>query len=280
MSWRGPDGWQSYEPPVDPGVGEPGVGEPLEGESPAPVAELSPQEEEALWLRWKERGDAASRELLIEGYMPYARALAGRLYGRRWTEEIAFEEYQQLAMVGLLESIERFVPGQGAKFRTYAYSRIQGAILNGLEQVTERQQQLVTRRRILAERTASLVPEPVPVDESERLLKELGDIAVGLALGYILEGLVAGPDPDARRPADPYAQMELRETRQQVWKMVARLPEREREVVEMHYAQSRRFEEIARVLQLSRGRVAQLHRKAIVRLRGLVNKAEKCDVAY
>ena len=275
MSWRGPDGWQPYEPPVNPGAGE-----SFERELPEGVEELPLEDEGSLWQRWKGAGDAEARGLLAHRYLLYARALAGRLYGRRRTDEIEFEEYHQFAVVGLMEAIERFVPGQGAEFRTFAFSRIQGAILNGLDRLTERQQQFAMRRRILSERTASLAPDDSSQEDSQRLLEDLGDVAVGLALGFILEGLVAGPDPDERRPVDPYAQVELREARQQLRKMISRIPEREREVLEMHYANARRFDEIAKVLQLSKSRVSQIHQEAIARLRALVTKAEKCDVAY
>jgi RNA polymerase sigma factor for flagellar operon FliA len=275
MSWRGPDGWQPDEPPVNAGVGE-----PFEAELSEQVGELPLEDEGSLWQRWKGAGDAEARGLLAHRYLLYARALAGRLYGRRRTDEIEFEEYQQFAVVGLMEAIERFEPGKGAEFRTFAFGRIQGAILNGLDRLTERQQQFAMRRRLLSERTASLAPSHSSQEDAERLLTELGDVAVGLALGFILEGLVAGPDLEEQKPVDPYTQVELREARQQLRKMVARIPERERQVLEMHYVHARQFDEIAKGLQLSKSRVSQIHQQAIARLRALVTRAEKCDVAY
>ena len=212
--------------------------------------------------------------------MPFARRLAGRIYARRPHDEVQFDEYEQFAMVGLLEAVERYAPDAGAAFRTFAFPRIQGAIMNGLARLTERQQQMAQRRHAAAERAESFMPEPLSLERTEELLSELGEIGVGLALGFILEGDGLYPEPQSEPGADPYAQFELRQVHQQLWKMVGRLTERERGIIEMHYKQSRRFEEIARVLGVGKSRVSQLHRQAIVRLRDLISKAEQCDVSY
>jgi RNA polymerase sigma factor for flagellar operon FliA len=212
--------------------------------------------------------------------MAYAKALAARLYARRTHDEIAFDDYQQLAMVGLMEAVGRYEPGRGAKFTTFALPRIHGAILNGVERLTERQQQLAFRRRVAAERTESLIPDDLSADPTERLLGQLERIGVGVALGFLLEGTAMVIGPDEALPENVYARVELRQLHDQLWHMVERLTPREREVVWMHYREGRPFEEIARTIGVTKGRVSQLHRQALERLRSLVGKSERCDVAY
>lgn len=277
MTWRGADAWQPYEPPSGRDAKERLETLDLRGER---AEGQLPEDEGDLWRHWRLTADATAHGTLVKRYMPFAKRLAGRIYARRPHDEIQFDEYEQFAMVGLLESIERYAPEAGAAFRTFAFPRIQGAILNGLARLTERQQQMASRRRIASERTGSFAPEPLSLERTEELLSELGEIGVGIALGFILEG--AGPSLELQSgpSADPYEQCELRQIRQQMWQMVGRLSERERGIIEMHYKESRRFEEIARAMGLGKSRVSQLHRQAILQLRALISKAERCDVSF
>jgi RNA polymerase sigma factor for flagellar operon FliA len=236
-------------------------------------------DEAPLWQRWR-GGDGSAREKLIERYLPYSKAIAARLYARRPIDDVEFEEYQQFATVGLLESIDRYRPDRGAQFTTFATPRIRGAVLSGVERLTERRQQTAFRRRAMSERVASLVQDDVSPNHTQALLDELEKIGVGVALGLILEGTGMLSRPEDGLPDDAYAQVELRQAHQRLWEMVKHLTDRERQVVELHYREARRFEEIARTLRLSKGRVSQLHRQALTRLHGLMTAAEACDVAY
>jgi RNA polymerase sigma factor FliA len=282
MAGRAPDPLEPYRPPAERAAADPPACAPGDA---AAIARPDPREagrddEAALWRRSVREEDPAARALLAERYMPYARAIAGRLYARRPHREIEFDEYEQFAMVGLMEAVQRYLPDRGAKFTTYAMPRIQGAILNGLQQLSERQQQLAFRRRVAAERVESLTPEALSKDPTRQLLAQLQEIGVGMALGFLLEGtgMVLGGTEAVSE--DPYASLELRRLHDQLWEMTERLTEREREILHMHYRKGIQFEEIARTLRLTKGRISQLHKQAVLRLRELVSKAESCDVAY
>jgi len=236
--------------------------------------------EAELWRRLREDADAEARAELIELYRPYARSIAAKIYGRRSHEGVGFDDYQQLAMVGLLEAVDRYRPDLGARFTTFAGSRVQGAILNGLEKLTERHQQDATRRRLLAERASSLLPSGRALDNGGRLLEQLGDVGVSVAFALILDGSGMGPSRTDGFPNDAYGQLELREFHRQLWTLVSRLPEAERVVVERHYQDHWQFEEIAEHLGLSKGRVSQVHKAAVERLRRLAGKAERCDISF
>ena len=105
----------------------------------------------ALWSRLRGSGDGLARDELLKRHIPYARVVAATLYGRRFHDEIPFDDYLQLARLGMLEAMERFDPERGVQFRTFASRRMHGAILNGLERATEKQQQIAARRRVRAE---------------------------------------------------------------------------------------------------------------------------------
>jgi RNA polymerase sigma factor for flagellar operon FliA len=265
------DTWEPYRPPPTPDrEADPGHG----GGTESAGSVAYPCDETILWRRWALDRDLAARTRLIDRYTGYAKAQAAKLYAQRFHDEIEFDEYFQFAMVGLLEAIERYQLGRGAQFTTYATSRIRGAILNGLQHLSERRQQAEWRRRVMAERTVSLASEALSDDGSERVLHELLAVAAGLALGMMLDGSGMLVDPMDSLPANAYAQIELRELREQLWPLLDQLTEREREVIKMHYIDSRSFDEITQILHLSKGRVSQLHRQGLTRLRTLIDKTQ------
>jgi RNA polymerase sigma factor for flagellar operon FliA len=245
-----------------------------------PAGEAPPPEDAALWHRWRAEGDDAARQDLVDLYVPYARALAARSYSRRVHNDFEFDEYFHFAVVGMMEALERYVPGRGAQFKTFATPRINGAILNGLEGLSERQQQVGLARRLARERVESLKEDEEGADHGQKLLRQLGEIGVGIALGFLLEGTGMVVGADERLPDNAYCQVELRELRERLWQLVEQLTDREAQVIRRHYLQQQPFDEIALALQLSKGRISQLHRQGLERMRRLMEGPARVDVAW
>ena len=63
--------------------------------------------------------------------------LAAYAYARRGPQAPEFADFLQWARLGLMEAFDRYDPAREAAFMTFAGYRIRGAILNGLEHVTE-----------------------------------------------------------------------------------------------------------------------------------------------
>lgn len=77
----------------------------------------------ALWKRYKEQKDQQAREELVGAYASLVRYVAGRL-AMGMPSQVELDELESYGLFGLLEAIERFDPGRGVKFETYATSRI------------------------------------------------------------------------------------------------------------------------------------------------------------
>lgn len=233
-----------------------------------------PTEDDRLWLAFRVKPTAALREHLVARYLPYARTIAARMYARRGRQGFEFDDYLQYASVGLLECIDRYQPELGASFKTYATTRMTGAVLNGLEKMTERQQQLAIQRQVIAiEDRMSGWMEGEPGDDGQEsaraLFRRLAVVGVGGALGVLLEGsgLIEWQDGEVAGCLGAYQQVALRQLRDRVLALMSRLPERERHIVRAHYLQEMPFRDIAAELALSRGRVSQLHKAALEMLR-------------
>jgi RNA polymerase sigma factor for flagellar operon FliA len=235
-------------------------------------------EEAVLWQQFRDSGDASARERLLERHMGYARVVAGAYYARRFHDEIEYADYLQYASIGLLEALERFDPQRGVQFRTFAARRMHGAILNGLERFTEKQQQIAARQRLRTARmedVKALAGEcsgagDAPPQEAQQLLAFVAEAGIGLALCWLLEGSAMIDDGAATVSQPFYRSAELRQLRERLVLAIDGLPAQERTVIRRHYLQDVPFEEIAGTLGLTRGRISQVHRKALLRLRGVL----------
>jgi RNA polymerase sigma factor for flagellar operon FliA len=254
-----------------------------------------PELERELWRRWRSERDERAREQLIGHYLPYARVVAASYYRRRTHNEIEFAEYLQLASVGMVESLDRYDPALGAQFKTFAARRMHGAILNGLERLTEKQQQIAVRQRLRHERLQAIKAEAEGARQSvsgapngrhaphaETLFRYLAEIGIGLALSHLLEGtgMVEGDRPACIEGDRHYQNIELKQLRSNVRALVDQLSGQERTVIHYHYLQEHEFDEIAQMLGVTRGRVSQIHRKALTRLRDQLGAQRRCDVAW
>lgn len=225
-----------------------------------------PEDEIELWRSAAPQASLEGREMLFDHYWPFARSIAAKHH--RGAGDVELQDLNQLAVAGLLEAIDRFDPTRGAPFRSFARRRITGAILDGIAKMSERREQVSFRNRIRAERLRSLsAPSSPPVD-AVAAMDALADLALGLALGFLMDeaGLVSQPEAQDRRP-NAYESLAWRELMMLLATAMESLPDREKLIVQRHYLDGISFDALATLLGLSKGRVSQLHRSAIERLK-------------
>jgi RNA polymerase sigma factor for flagellar operon FliA len=229
----------------------------------------------AVWQEWIVTRSIKTRDALVEGYLPLARIVAGRLYRSRADSAVQFDDYLQYARIGLLESVERFDPSRGASFQSFAFHRIRGAILNGLTRESELAAQREAARRKARERRESLMAQG-PSGIERATLDDLIELTIGLALGALLDEQEEAADESPH--ANPYAAVEINQLRRLTWAAVERLPQRERELIRAHYYEQREFQEIAVEWAVTAGRISQLHGRAINQLRALLAEQPKLNL--
>jgi RNA polymerase sigma factor FliA len=236
------------------------------------------------WRAYCDGGCAAARLRLIERFIPFARMLAAKQFGLRVESDSEFDDYRQWAMEGLIEAVDHYDPDRGIAFEAFSAKRIRGAILNRLESQSEISAQRAMRSRLRLERLNSIssgMKGDVERQSTEALFNHLAEIAVGLALGLMLEntGMFQSPD-EPGEIAEPYRNIEFSQLRQQIHELVERLPEREKTLIKYHYYFDFQFDDIAEVLGVSKGRVSQLHKQALSRMRAMQQSAQSLDLRY
>lgn len=237
----------------------------------------------ALWLRYKETRDGGARDALVEQYMPLVRMVAGRL-SVGLPNQVEVDDLESFGLFGLLEAMERFDPGRGVKFETYASTRVRGAIIDGLRAETwapalrQKARQLDEMENRLENQ---LGREPSDGEVAEGLgltVKELhrrrGEVGAALlvSLDDVVpgdeDGLTVGDRLTDQESPNPETQALQEERRAILAEAIETLTEKERLVVTLFYFEGLTAKEVAMVLRLSVARISQLHSKALLRLRG------------
>jgi len=228
------------------------------------LVERPAQVEAALWRRLRDDEDIQCREMLFDRFAQLARTIARGEFRRRPAYGLERADFEQLAFGGLLEAIDRYDPLHGAPFEAYARPRIRGAIADGLARSSEGAAQFNARRRVETERLHSLMPNMAP-GQNLNAIAALADLAGALAIGIIAENAtLAGRRSDSGLAA--YEGLAWRDMQIRVLEEIDELAGAERTVMQQHYLNDVPFNEIARLLRLSKGRIAQIHRAALTRL--------------
>ncbi|HEV7690403.1 MAG TPA: sigma-70 family RNA polymerase sigma factor [Hyphomonadaceae bacterium] len=230
------------------------------------LVERQREVEASLWRRLRYENDVPSRELLFERYQSLARRIALSELHRRPGYGLDRTDFLQLAYGGLLEAIDRFDPLHGAPFSAYARRRIRGAISDGLAKSSEGAAQYSHARKLETERLRSL-DDPSAARSDGDAIAQLSDMAVALALGFMIESSKHAAGARNLEELCAYESVNWREAELSVLQEVEQLPEVEQTILKQHYLQEMSFKDIASVLRLSKGRVSQLHRAALERLR-------------
>ena len=110
-------------------------------------------------------------------------------------------------------------------------------------------------------------------------------IGIGLALGILLEGtrMIESPEGDVADSAPPpevgyFKKTETQRLQDLLRAAILKLNASERRVIRYHYQQDVSFEEISHILGVTRGRVSQIHRQALLNLRKALAQGPPCDV--
>jgi RNA polymerase sigma factor FliA len=219
--------------------------------------------EASLWRQFHVENQKSYRDRLFEFYQTLTRSIALGEFRRRPRYGLDFEDFLQLASSGLLEAIDRFDPLRGSPFEAFARRRIKGSISDGVSKSSEGAAQYTFVRRQHNERIASLMAQNDLQQNTH--LQKLSEVVVGLAIGMLLEAsaldVVSAPEPD------PYDCLAFTDMKRVVMRELSDLPDPGGLVLRRHYLDGIPFGTIAQSLNLSKGRISQIHKDGLVVLK-------------
>ncbi|MBU0701153.1 RNA polymerase sigma factor WhiG [bacterium] len=246
--------------------------------------------EEELWQEYKRTKDPKIREELILMHSSIVKYVAGRI-AINVPPHVDFEDLLSYGILGLIDAIEKFDANQGAKFRTYASTRIRGAIIDEIRHLDWVPRTLRQKAKILQDVYTSLeyklersatdkeVAEAmgISMDELFKLIQEVNTTTlVSLEDVWYLSDdsdevtvmdMVESPQENG-----PDRLAEEDDMKSILVNALNKIPEREREIISLYYYDELTLKEIGKVLNVTESRISQLHSQAILRLRGYLSQ--------
>ena len=227
--------------------------------------------------------DEAARGRLVETHLDLARKAAAMIYPRV-RQHMEFDELVALGNQGLAEAASRFDPNRGVSFSTFAWYRVQGAIMDSLR----RNSTLPRRvwRKLLAlraaaeylehqsERDAGAVSHGAKPAEAAEALAQIKQALSAIRTMYLtsLQTLQEekGYEPTADT-AHPGERIDIGRLSERLRVALEKLPERERALVTKHYWEGKNLLEAGAELGISKSWASRLHGQAVDRLRKYVD---------
>jgi len=253
------------------------------------IKKLSELELRELWVEYLEDKEAkkALRDTLIIQYMPLVKYVVGRVRVNL-PSSIATEDLAGYGIEGLIDAINKYRLDKGAKFETYALTRIRGAIIDKIrsqdwvpravkqklkevQQATQELSDKLGRKPSVEELAVHLETTPEKVQEivadahkvSVLSLQEKKDLSNSESIELI-------DTIQDKKASTPLEQLEEKDNKKELERALARLPERERTVLALYYHENMTMKEIGETIDVSESRVCQIHAQAIMKLRNLL----------
>ncbi|HUN65394.1 MAG TPA: FliA/WhiG family RNA polymerase sigma factor [Bacteroidota bacterium] len=233
-----------------------------------------------LWDNYRRTRSEEEKGQLALAYTPLVRYVVQRFTGIPATAKSPLdrEDLTQIGMLGLMDAIERFNPGRGAKFETYAAVRIQGTIQDELRKLdrvsrSDRRKMRVSNDVVshfennAGDQAAVAVfakNHALSSDEYYAIVRQGHSLRLEADRHPVVkdvEELAAGDG------AEPEERIQDEEVKRRLAAEIAKLPRRERLVIVLHYYEGLKFTEIADVLDISESRISQIHAAVLDELR-------------
>jgi RNA polymerase sigma factor for flagellar operon FliA len=197
------------------------------------------------------------------------------------------DELMQVGMIGLLEAARAFDPTKGIEFESFALSRVRGAILDEVRQLSYLPRSAVAFNKseneainflasVLGRKpTQSELAEHMG-DDLEEFQKKRGNAKrfETLSMEVINDEVLGIADERSRQPD---VIVEHEDFMRAVTEAIAELPERDQLLMSLYYVEELNLKEIGEVLGVTESRVSQLLTGIVKKLRlslGIEEKAK------
>ena len=236
---------------------------------------VSETDRRALLRAYRENGDIAARDRLIESFIPVVRSIAYRYAGRG--EQI--EDLEQVASVGLIKAIDRFDLDRDVELMTYVFPTVVGELKRHFRDrgwsvtVPRRLKELHYRlSRLIEELTAQLGRSPTMAELAKEAGVEEEEVVEAIEVGraYASKSLTRQLDSDDGAGAelidlidDEELGYEAAENRQLLASGLKALDDRERRIVHLRFVDGLTQSQIAVEIGISQMHVSRLIRRAL-----------------
>lgn len=228
------------------------------------------------------------KEKIINDSMPFIKYTAYRL-AHRLPPQLCVQDLISVGVMGLLDALQRYTEGR-VKLNTFVEYRIKGAMLDELRSqdwiprsLKDKIGQIKKAHHRLEKDLGRLPYEEevakslnITLDEYYRTLQSASNAVVFSFEDFRDQGREDGdmdvteciPDSTMKTPLE---QLEENNAREALAQFIDRLPEKEKLILSLYYWEELTMKEIGKVMNVSEGRVCQIHNQALIRLKAQMN---------
>ena len=246
---------------------------------------MDQKKEDELWIKYRKTHDPKIRETFATQYAPLVKYVAGKV-AVGMPHNVEFDDLVQFGVFGLLDAIDKYDPEKNVKFKTYAVTRIRGAIFDELRSIDWVPRSVRQKTREVEDCIGSLearlgrtatdqeIAGALGLSEEE-YLKTMQKISATSMLsindvwysGDENDKMSIGDSIESPASLNPEVIAERDEIRRVIVEAINELPDKEKKILVLYYFEDLTLKEIGQVLDVTESRVSQLHTKAIMRLR-------------
>ena len=221
--------------------------------------------------------------ILIENNMGLVRKIAWHMHGRV-KSAVEIEDLIQIGMYGLVTAAQNYVVKEGVSFASYAGIRIRGEIVDHLRRNSNLCRTTIQMQQKYNASFEKLSRQLQREPKNGEIAKDMGLEASELdnweqafaanthqSLDSVYDEFSIWFASNDQSPEDELSDTELRENLVEALKT---LPEREAMLIQLYYVEELNVYEIAEVLEITTGRVSQIKKSAISRLREFIQKID------
>jgi RNA polymerase sigma factor for flagellar operon FliA len=193
---------------------------------------------------------------------------------------LSFEDMVSAGAVGLVKAARDFNPSHHTEFKTYAYIRIKGAILDELRCSSLLSANLNKRIRDARQLSRKILEQtgttPSDAELAEKLgitLDELYETFENERVRHFVSLDVSGEDSPAlgdlvaaTNTSAPDELIERAELIDKLAEAIQELSQRQRQLILLYYQQHLTMKQIAEIFEITESRVSQLHASAVFNL--------------
>ena len=193
---------------------------------------------------------------------------------------LSFEDMVSAGTVGLVRAARDFDPSYQAEFKTYAYIRIKGAILDELRgwsfMPENLRKRISTAQQLSRKITEQTGTAPTDAELAAKLgitVEELYETFENARAQHFISLDGFGEDSPAlgnlltsSHPAAPEEMIEREELIEKLAEAIRQLSQKHRQVILLYYHQRLTMKQIADILEITESRVSQLHASALFHL--------------
>ncbi len=230
------------------------------------------------------------RDKFIMDYLPLVKYVVGK-FMMYLPSHIDQEDLFESGILGLIEAAERFDDSKNVKFKTYAFHRIRGAVLDYLRlqdwvpRSVREKDNLIKDAYNTLEQKLNRTPHTEEIAEAMGIsCSDLDKMLVDINMCSILylEDISFGGNEDSKVKANeiikdektsgPLSNLVSQEEQHILVQAITELPSKEKLVITLYYYEDMLLREIAEVMNLSESRVSQLHHRALMSIRAKAHK--------